>query len=407
MPNSTSFIAQRLYFSQPSSRSAVRPAVRVALLGIIIGVMVMVVTIGVVVGFKQTVANKVAGFGSHVQVVNYDNNNTYEMLPITWSDSLIDKLSSYAHVKAVAPFYTKPGIAKTDSDFQGVVFKGTTYWDYFLSNLVEGTLPANPNEVIISRRLADKLQLKTESAFLLYFVNENVKARKVRVTGIYHSGVGELDDTFIIGLPAFVLALNQWTDHQASGIEVMVDDLRYLHEVGDDVYFATANRLDAEGNAFYTQNVEQLNPQIFAWLDLLDMNVIVIIILMLAVAGFNIISGLIILILDSIQLIGTLKALGATNGFVKRIFIKQALMLIGKGMLIGNALGLGLCYLQYATHLLPLDATSYYVDFVPISFAWGWIIVLNIATVLISMLILLLPAAIISHISPAQVMKFE
>lgn len=407
MPNSTSFIAQRLYFSQPSSRSAVRPAVRVALLGIIIGVMVMVVTIGVVVGFKQTVANKVAGFGSHVQVVNYDNNNTYEMLPITWSDLLIDKLSSYAHVKAVAPFYTKPGIAKTDNDFQGVVFKGTTYWDYFLSNLVEGALPANPNEVIISRRLADKLQLKTESTFLLYFVNENVKARKVRVTGIYHSGVGELDDTFIIGLPAFVLALNQWTDHQASGIEVMVDDLRYLHEVGDDVYFATANRLDAEGNAFYTQNVEQLNPQIFAWLDLLDMNVIVIIILMLAVAGFNIISGLIILILDSIQLIGTLKALGATNGFVKRIFIKQALMLIGKGMLIGNALGLGLCYLQYTTHLLPLDATSYYVDFVPISFAWGWIIVLNIATVLISMLILLLPAAIISHISPAQVMKFE
>lgn len=407
MPNSTSFIAQRLYFSQPSSRSAVRPAVRVALLGIIIGVMVMVVTIGVVVGFKQTVANKVAGFGSHVQVVNYDNNNTYEMLPITWSDSLIDKLSSYAHVKAVAPFYTKPGIAKTDNDFQGVVFKGTTYWDYFLSNLVEGALPAQPNEVIISRRLADKLQLKTESTFLLYFVNENVKARKVRVTGIYHSGVGELDDTFIIGLPAFVLALNQWTDHQASGIEVMVDDLRYLHEVGDDVYFATANRLDAEGNAFYTQNVEQLNPQIFAWLDLLDMNVIVIIILMLAVAGFNIISGLIILILDSIQLIGTLKALGATNGFVKRIFIKQALMLIGKGMLIGNALGLGLCYLQYTTHLLPLDATSYYVDFVPISFAWGWIIVLNIATVLISMLILLLPAAIISHISPAQVMKFE
>ena len=407
MPNSTSFIAQRLYFNQPSSRSAVRPAVRVALLGIIIGVMVMVVTIGVVVGFKQTVANKVAGFGSHVQVVNYDNNNTYEMLPIVWSDSLIDKLRSYEHVKAVAPFYTKPGIAKTADNFQGVVFKGTTYWDYFESNLVEGTLPANPNEVIISRRLAQRLQLQCEDVFFLYFVSENVKARKVRISGIYHSGVGELDDTFVLGLPAFVLSLNRWTDHQASGIEVMVDDLRYLHQVADDVYFATANRLDADGNAFFTQNVEQLNPQIFAWLDLIDMNVIVIILLMLAVAGFNIISGLIILILDSIQLIGTLKALGATNGFVKRIFIKQALMLIGKGMLIGNALGLGLCWLQYATHILPLDSTSYYVDFVPISFAWGWMVVLNVATVLISLLILLLPAAIISRISPAQVMKFE
>ncbi len=407
MPNSTSFIAQRLYFAQPSSRSAVRPAVRVALLGIIIGMTVMVVTIGVVVGFKQTVANKVAGFGAHIQVVNFDNNNTYEMLPIVWSDSLIQVLQSFEHVKAVAPFYTKPGIAKTPDAFQGIVFKGTSYWDYFRANLSEGELPSSSNEIIVSRRLADKLQLNVADPLFLYFVGDVVKVRKAQVTGIYHTGVGEFDDTFIVGTPAFVTQLNQWNDHQASGIEVMVDNLKHIQTVGDEVYYATANRLDADGNAYFTQNIEQLNPQIFAWLDLLDMNVVVIILLMLAVAGFNIISGLIILILDSVQLIGTLKALGATNGFVKRIFIKQAAMLIGKGMLIGNAIGLALCGLQQLTHLVPLDATTYYVDYVPISFAWLWLVMLNVGTLLISVLILLLPAAIISHISPAQVMKFE
>ncbi len=367
----------------------------------------MVVTIGVVVGFKQTVANKVAGFGAHIQVVNYDNNNTYELLPITWTDSLIAALQSIKHVHAVAPFYTKPGIAKTNNAFQGIAFKGTTYWDYFSANLLSGSIPTTPNQVLVSQRLADKLQLNLSEPLFLYFVGENVQVRKVIVSGIYHTGVGEFDDTFIIGTPTFVTNLNQWNEHQASGIEIMVDDLKNLHSVGDEVYFATANRLDAEGNAFFTQNVEQLNPQIFAWLDLLDMNVIVIILLMLAVAGFNIISGLIILILDSVQLIGTLKALGATNAFVKRIFIKQATLLIGKGMLIGNIIGLGLCWLQQLTHLVPLDATTYYVDYVPVNFAWGWIILLNVGTIFISTLILLLPAAIISHISPAQVMKFE
>ncbi len=407
MPNSTSFIAQRLYFAQPSNRGAVRPAVRVALLGIIIGMMVMVVTIGVVVGFKQTVANKVAGFGAHIQVVNYDNNNTYEMLPIAWSDSLLSTLQSFEHVQAAVPFYTKPGIAKTSDAFQGVVFKGTSYWDYFAANLLEGTIPSAPNQIIVSRRLASKLKLNVTDPLFLYFVGEEVKVRKVQVTGIYHTGVGEFDDIFIVGTPAFVTNINRWNEHQASGIEIMVDDLTNLHAVEDNVYYATANRLDADGNAYFTQNIEQLNPQIFAWLDLLDMNVVVIILLMLAVAGFNIISGLIILILDSVQLIGTLKALGATNAFVKRIFIKQAAMLIGKGMLIGNAIGLGLCWIQQLTHLIPLDATTYFVDFVPISFAWFWIIMLNFGTLLISVLILLLPAAIISHISPAQVMKFE
>lgn len=157
----------------------------------------------------------------------------------------------------------------------------------------------------------------------------------------------------------------------------------------------------------YVQTLEQLNPQIFAWLDLLDMNVVIIIVLMLLVSGFSIISGLIILILDSVQLIGTLKALGANNRFVRRIFVTEATMLVGRGMLYGNLLGLGLCALQYFTHLIPLDAATYYVNYVPIAFAWGWWLLLNIGTILVSVLILLAPSAIVTRISPAEVMRFE
>ena len=191
-------------------------------------------------------------------------------------------------------------------------------------------------------------------------------------------------------------------------MEILLDDIRYIDDVAGEIYFATVNRLDENGyNIYYVQTLHEQNPAIFAWLDLLDMNVVVIIILMLLVAGFNIVSGLIILILDGVQLIGTLKALGADNRFVRRIFLMQAAMLIGKGLLWGNVLGLGLAALQYFTHLVPLDAATYYVSYVPVAFPWGWWALLNIGTIAVSLLILLLPSMIITKISPAKVMHFE
>jgi lipoprotein-releasing system permease protein len=217
----------------------------------------------------------------------------------------------------------------------------------------------------------------------------------------------EMDKVFVLGDINLVRRLNSWDQDQASGVEILVDDLRHLPYTTEDVYFATANRLDKDGNTLYTQNLQQLNPNIFGWLDLLDMNVLIIIILMLCVSGFSIVTGLIILILDSISLIGTLKALGANDQFVRRIFVYQALMLIGKGMLWGNVIGLGICAIQYFTHLIPLDATSYYVSYVPMAFAWGWWLLLNIGTIIISWLILLAPSAIVTQISPAKVMHFE
>lgn len=400
-------IAKRLYFSEEGDARSSRPAVRVALGGIIMGVMVMIIAISVVVGFKQEIVQRVAGFGSHIQVVNFDNNSTYELQPVRITDSLLTILREIPHVVSVSPFASKPGIIKTDSSFQGIVFKGIDYWDYFADNIVKGSLPQNDNEVLVSSELANILSLDVEEPILCYFVEDNLRVRKLYISGLYNTCMTEMDRLFVLGNTSVVKRLNAWDENQVSGIEILVDDLHNLEDVSDAVYFATANRLDQEGNAFYTQNLQQLNPQIFGWLDLLDMNVVIIILLMLCVSGFSIITGLIILILDSVSLIGTLKALGADNSFIRRVFVYQALMLIGKGMLWGNVLGIFLCVLQSLTHMIPLEASTYYVSYVPMAFSWGWWLLLNVGTMLVSWIILLAPSAIVSQISPAKVMHFE
>ena len=400
-------IAKRLYFSQEGKVRASRPAVRVALAGIVIGVMVMIVAISVVVGFKQEVQRKVAGFGSHIQVVNFDNNATYELRPIEAPDTLLQKLQRLPHVTNVTEFASKPGILKTDSAFQGIIFQGTAYWDYFTENLVSGELPNAQNEVLISTVLAQQLQLTVGDPILCYFVQNNLRVRKLYISGLYNTCMSEMDRMFVLGNISLVQQLNDWTETQVSGIEVLIDDLKYLQEVADRVYFATANRLDEAGNAFYTQTLEQLNPQIFGWLDLLDMNVVIIIVLMLLVSVFSIITGLIILILDSITLIGTLKALGAHDRFVQRIFVYEAILLVVKGVAWGNIVGFGIVALQYFTHLIPLDAAVYYVSYVPMAFPWGWFLVLNVGVLALAWLVMLAPSAIITKISPSRVMHFE
>jgi lipoprotein-releasing system permease protein len=400
-------IAQRLYFSDENIRRNSKPAVKVAMLGIIIGMLVMIVAISVVVGFKQQITQKVAGFGSHIQIVNFDNNSTYELRPICVSDSLIQTIQSIPNVLCANTFTTKPGIIKTDSAFQGIVFKGTQYWQYFQQNLVDGTLPQAPNEVLLSTETSRQMQLKIGDSFLCYFIQDDLRVRRLHIVGLYNTCMSEMDQLFVLGDIALVRQLNDWQDNQVSGIEVLVDDFRRLENTTHDVYFATANRLDEHGNTLYTQNLQQMNPQIFGWLDLLDMNVVIIILLMLAVSGFSIITGLIILILDSVTLIGVLKALGADNQMIRRVFVYQSVMLVGKGMLWGNLLGVGLCALQYFTHLIPLDPISYYVSYVPMAFPWGWWLALNLGTFLLSWLILLAPSAIVTQISPAKVMHFE
>ena len=409
MPNNAFQIASRLYFSQQGKERTSRPAVRVALAGMIVGVVVMILTICIVVGFKQTITQKVAGFGAHIQVVSFDNNNTYDLQPIEVSDSLLTQLGSYEHVVTAAPFITKPGMLKTDTDFKGIVLKGTDYWDFFARNIQEGALPAKPQEVLISRVVANRLELHVGDAIMGYFVDESdVRARRFSISGIYDTGFLQFDDLFVLTSLETARRLQSWDLNTYSGVEILLDDIKNLNETSDEIYFAVVNKLDENGyKSYFVETLQDQNPAIFAWLDLLDMNVVVIIVLMLLVAGFNIVSGLIILILDGIQLIGTLKALGADNSFVRRIFLIQAALLIGKGVLWGNIIGLALAALQYFGHVVPLEAATYYVDAVPIAFAWTWIIVLNVLTIGLSLLILLLPSMIITKINPARVMHFE
>ena len=406
-------IARRL-FSEDNrqGRSMSTPAVRVALAGIIIGVAVMIVTVFIVVGFKQTITDKVVGFGSHIQVVNFDNNNTYEMQPISVSDTLLMKLKSIKGVVSAEPFATKPGILKTDSQFHAVIFKGmpldaTANRDFFRQNLTSGSMPQKSNEILISDDIARQLCLSADTSVLCYFIGDDILVRKYRIAGTYNTDFSDYDELFITGDICQVQRLNRWETKQVSGVEILIDDFDNIEQITNNVYFATANRADDEGNFYMTQNIIQLNPAIFSWLDLLDMNVLVIIILMLCVSGFGIISGLLILILDSIQFIGIMKAMGATNSYLRRIYLMQAAILTGKGLLWGNVIAIAVCLLQYCLHIIPLDPTAYYVSYVPVSFHWGWWAVVNIGTLVISLLILLAPSAIITRISPAKVMQFE
>ena len=403
-------IAMRLYFSKDGEKRTSRPAVRVALAGMIVGVLVMILTICVIVGFKQTITQKIAGFGAHIQLVSFDNNNTYDMQPIEVDDSLLCQLQSYPYVQAVAPFITKPGMIKTDSAFHGIVLKGTDYWDFFAANIVEGTIPQTPQEVIVSQSVLNRLDLQIGGTVNAYFVSEtaDVRARRWKIVGVYQTGFEQFDQLFIIAPMETASRLQGWEEKNYSGVEILLSDVSHLDEVADEMYFDVVNKVDENGyNIYYIQTLHQQNPAVFAWLDLLDMNVIVIIILMLLVAGFNIISGLIILIMESVRLIGTLKALGADNHFVRRIFLTQAALLVGKGVVWGNIIGLAIAAIQYFWHIIPLDPITYYVSYVPITFAWGWIILLNVLTIALSMLILLLPSMIITRISPAKVMHFE
>lgn len=415
-------IAQRLYYSSAAHRTA-RPAVRIALAGITIGVTVMLITVCVVIGFKRTVTEKVAGFGAHIQITSFDNNNTYEYQPVFAPDSLLTILGSLPHVISVNTFVTKPGMLKTNDNYQGIVLKGLpvasahqsaisdqqsdTAWQFFSNNLVEGCLPAEPNDILLSEQNAQQLGLSVGKSVLCYFVGDALKVRKFTITGIYNSSFADYDKLFVLCPLPTVVQLNGWESTQVSGIELRLDNLRHLDEAYDEVYFAVANRLDEDGNAYYPQSVIQMHSAVFYWLDLLDMNVWVIIILMLAVSGFNIVSGLIILILDAIPLIGILKALGADNRFIRRIFIHEAMILIGKGMLCGNILGLSLAALQYFFRLIPLDASTYYVSYVPIVFPWEGLVLLNLLILTVSMLTLLAPTSIATRISPARVMHFE
>lgn len=408
------YIAKRIHFQQ-GRKNISRPAVRIATIAIALGLAVMIIALSVVLGFKQQIRNKTIGFGGHIQVSNYDSNNTYEMNPITVDSSFITNLYSIQGVKHIESFATKPGIIKNETDFQGIVLKGVSSdfdWDFFKSNLVEGDIihiskDSLQNNVIISKYLAQLLGLKLGDSFFTYFIQNQVRARKFTIRGIYSTNFIEYDKLFIISDIRHVQQLNGWTESEYSGLELFINDFDQLDLISDAVYdVVSVQKLD-EKPLYYSQSIKQINPQIFGWLDLLDLNVWVILFLMLAVAGFNMISGLLILILERTSMIGILKSLGANNWSIRKIFLYHSVFLIGKGMIWGNVIGLSFCALQYFTGIIPLDAEAYYVSTVPIIFNWTFIIALNIGTALASILMMIGPSYLITKILPAKIIRYE
>lgn len=409
------FLARRLYSGTDKGRQVSRPAVLIAMTGIAIGLAVMIISVAVIAGFKKEVKNKVVGFGSHIQITDKDAARSYEMRPIEASDSLLTALRTHRGVVHVQRFSTKPGMIKTADSFLGMVLKGIGQ-DYdtrfFASHLVAGEMPAftdsvASNKVVISQSIANKLELKLGDKIDTYYIQGQVRARRLQVAGIYQTNFAEFDNLFVLTDLYQVNRLNGWQQGQVSGLELRISDYGQLDELTWELGDELEGYTDKYGAEYCVRDVEQLNPALFAWLDVLDVNIWVILFLMLGVAGFTMISGLLILILERTSMIGILKSLGATNTTIRRVFLWLAVFLIGRGMLWGNLIGLLLCGIQYWFGVFHLDPETYYMDTVPVSLNVWILLLLNIGTLFASVLMLLGPSYLIARIHPANSMRYE
>lgn len=410
------FIAKRLYSEQGDKRKVSRPAIHIATAGVAIGLAVMIISVCVVLGFKHTIRDKVIGFGSHIQVADFLTLQQMEQYPIVIDDSMIDVLKHIPDVAHVQRFAMKEGILKTDSDFLGVAFKGVgpEFDSTFIhNNMVEGSIPhfsdsVSHNQILVSQLMADKLHLKSgQRIFAYFFDNNGVRTRRFTIAGIYQTNLKKYDETIVFTDLYTAVKLDGWESDQASGAELSVNNFDNLDMVESRVISKVKGTVDHYGETYSSATIKELNPQIFQWLDLMDLNVWIILALMLIVAGVTMISGLLIIILERTSMIGILKALGARNKTIRHTFMWFAVFIIGKGMLIGNVLSLGLLALQQAFGIIKLDAQTYYVSTVPVEINALYIVALNVATLLISVFMLVAPSYLISHIHPAKSMRYE
>lgn len=412
------FLAKRIHFSGESGkdRRVTPPVVRIAMAGIAIGLAVMIVSVAVVTGFKKEVRNKVIGFGAHLQLTNFDNNTSYETVPLAINDSLRRALESTPGVRHVEIFATKPGIIKTEDNFQGIVLRGVDAdFDpaFFRKHLVEGEMlridPEKPdNDALLSRNMANMLRLGCGESFLAYFVNNgDVRVRKLRIAGIYDTGFSDYDRIFAFCDIRLIRRINGWDGDMASGAAIFIDRYNDLDRLTEALYFSLIDRKDRLGNTYYIQSVKELNPMIFNWLSVLDSNVVVILILMILVSGFTMISGLLIIILERTQMIGILKTLGESNYSIRKIFLYVSSFLIAKGMFWGNVIGIAVCLLQSHFGWVKLDPETYYLDAMPIDMNLLSLLVINIGSLAVSLFMMIAPSFLITRIEPATALRFE
>ena len=409
------FLARRLQGSDDRHRFS-RPAIRVAIAGVAIGLAVMIVSVSVIMGFKHAIRDKVAGFGSHILVQNVKAWQTGDAFPLFADDSLMHLLRSDADIRHAQRISEKEGVLKTEDDFLGVTFKGVDegYDTTFLSQCMkEGTLPVfnsakSGNEVVLSAEIASKLKLKTGDKVYAYFMSDKgLRPRRFQVAGIYATHVRHFDQTICFIDRYTVNRLNGWQADEVSHVELLTTQfdrvMQTWQRLSDQLHGVT----DSEGNTPMVMTIQHLYPQIFSWLDLLDINVWIILALMVALSAFTMISGLLILILERTQMIGTMKALGAHNTTIRHTFLWFAAFVVGRGLLIGNAVGLAICVIQKLTHVVKLNPASYYIDYVPVEVNLFHVLLLNIATLAVCVLVLIIPSFLVSRIHPARTIRFE
>ena len=402
------FIAKRLFTAKEENNSYTKPILRIAILAISLSVAVMLISVIVVTGFKNDISNKIIGFGSHITISSFSDNQSYETEPIRIADSLYALILENPDIKHISSFATKAGIIKTNDEILGVVLKGISSnydWTFFNNNLIEGKClnlsdSLKTNQVIISENTANILKLGVGDDLIMYFVQDPPRARKFEISGIFNTALVDFDKLFVLGDIKHIQSLNNWNINQVGGVEITVNDFNNLELITEKIYKQIPYNLNA-------QSIKEKTPQIFDWLDLQDMNVRVILILMLIVGGINMITALLILILERTRLIGVLKALGARNWSIRRVFLYSAVHLIIKGLLLGNTIGLGFAFLQQKFSIISLDPATYYMDTVPIYFNFTHILLLNIGTIIVCYLILIIPSIIITKITPIKAIRFE
>lgn len=415
------FLSTRIYAKGDNKRKVSRPAIRIATLGVAIGLAVMLISVSVVIGFKHTIRDKVVGFGSHIQVSDFLSLQTSENMPIEVDKGTLQTFQKTPGITHVQRFSGIQGILKTDDDFLGVAFKGVgpEFDSTFIhQNMVEGAIPKfsdseSTQKILISRSIANKLNLKVGERVFSYFIdNDGVRMRRFTVNGIYETNLAKFDEITVFTDLYTTTKLNGWGEDRVSGLEISVDDfdqlpLRYATVLNKVKKLNEQPGSDGTSRNYAAATVQELNPQLFSWLDLLDMNVWIILALMVAVASVTMISGLLIIILERTTMIGTLKALGARNGVIRRTFLWFGAFIIGRGLILGNILGLGIIFLQQQLGLVKLDADTYYVSTVPVEYPWLLFLIINAATLIVSILVLIIPSFLVSHIHPAKSMRYE
>jgi lipoprotein-releasing system permease protein len=392
-----------------------RSIVGIAMFGIALSLAVMIVAVAIVTGFKKEISNKVTGFGAHIQILNLDSNLSYETVPVPGRLESVERISHMEGIKNVQPYAIKAGIIKTGEEIHGAVLKGvdSSYdWSFIENHLSEGALftvsdSARSDKVVLSGSTASILKLGVGDRFTMYFIQDPPRARTFTICGIYNTSLEQFDQLYIFSDIKQVQRLNNWDEGQVSGYEILIHKMEDLPILADEIRDQVGFDFLEDGSRLKVETILERYTPIFDWLNLQDMNVVVLVILMLVVAGFNMISGLLILILERTNMIGILKALGTTNVSVRKIFMYQSGYLTLVGLFWGNLFGLAICLAQKYFHLLSLDPGSYYLDTVPINLNVAHLLMLNLGTMVITFLFLLIPSGIIARISPDKSIRYN